>query len=151
MKTLITAATVAFLAAPVMAQSDDIVKVPASGNVEATADRLEAAIDNAGATVAARVDHGAAAATVDMGLHDAQLLIFGNPKIGTPAMQDDALAGLFLPLKVLVYEDGEGQVWLAYEDPAAMSDRLDGISADAPYLERMQGALRALTSAAASE
>lgn len=151
MKTLITAAAVAFLAAPVMAQSDDIVKVPASGNVETTADRLEAAISNAGAAVAARVDHGAAAATVDMELHEAQLLIFGNPKIGTPAMQDDALAGLFLPLKVLVYEDGDGQVWLAYEDPASMSGRLDGVSADAPYLERMQGALRALTSAAASE
>jgi len=69
----------------------------------------------------------------------------------TPAMQDDGLAGLYLPLRVLVYEDAEGQVWLSYEDPAAMLGRLDGIGSEAPYLERMRGALRNLTAAAASE
>ncbi len=151
MKYILAAAAFACLAAPAIAQSNDIVRVPASGNVEATADRLEVAIGNAGAAVAARVDHGAAAAAADQELDDAQLLIFGNPQIGTPAMQDDPLAGLFLPPRVLVYEDGEGQVWLAYEDPAVMPGRLEGVGDDAPYLERMRGALRNPTSAAASE
>jgi uncharacterized protein (DUF302 family) len=151
MKSLLSAVAMACLSMPAMAQSPDIVRVPASGTVEATADRLAAAIGDAGASVAARVDHGAAAASVDMDLQDAQLLIFGNPRIGTPAMQDDPLAGLFLPLRVLVYEDESGQVWLAYEDPAHMLGRLDGVGTDAAYLERMQGALRKLTSAAASE
>lgn len=151
MKNLVAAAAVAVLAVPALAQTDDIVRVPASGSVDATADRLEAAIGNAGASVAARVDHGAAAAGAGLELDDAQLLIFGNPQIGTPAMQDDSLAGLYLPLRVLVYEDSEGQVWLAYENPAAMLGKLEGIGAEAPYLERMRGALRNLTAAAASE
>ena len=78
-----------------------------------------------------------------------QLLIFGNPKLGTPAMQDDPLAGLFLPMKVLVYRDGAGQVWLAYEDPKEMLGDLGGIAVDAPYVEVMTGALAKLTAKAA--
>lgn len=151
MKHLLAAVAVATLVAPAMAQTDGIVKVPASGSVVATADRLEAAIGAAGATVAARVDHAAAAAGAGLELDDAQLVIFGNPRIGTPAMQDDSLAGLYLPLRVLIYEDSEGQVWLAYEDPAAMLDKLEGIGTQAPYLEQMRGALRNLTAAAATE
>lgn len=151
MKRLLAIVAIGLWAAPALAETGDIVKVPTSGSVEATADRLVAAVGNAGATVAARVDHGGAAAGAGLEMNDAELVIFGNPQIGTPAMQDDSLAGLYLPLRVLVYEDGEGQVWLAYEDPAAMLGRLDGIGSDAPYLERMRGALRNLTAAAASE
>jgi uncharacterized protein (DUF302 family) len=151
MKRLLASAAIALSTTPVLAQSTEIVRVPSSDSVAATADRLEAAIGNAGATVAARVDHGSAAAGAGLELDDAQLVIFGNPQIGTPAMQDAALAGLYLPLRVLVYEDGEGQVWLAYEDPAAMLGALDGIGTEAPYLERMQAALRNLTAAAASD
>lgn len=151
MKHLLAATAIAFLASPVMAQTDAMTQVHASGSVADTAERLEAAIGEAGATVAARVDHGGAAAGAGLELNNAQLLIFGNPQIGTPAMQDDILAGLFLPLRVLVYEDGEGQVWLAYEDPAVSLARLDGIDAAAPYIEQMRGALHNLTSAAASD
>lgn len=151
MKSLLASAAVAILAAPVLAQTGDIVKVPASDSVEITADRLEAAIGNAGATVAARVDHSAAATGAGLELDEAQLLIFGNPMIGTPAMQDNSLAGLYLPLRVLVYEDADGQVWLAYEDPAAMLGSFAGVAPRAPYIQQMQGALRNLTAAAASE
>ncbi|MEM9845048.1 MAG: DUF302 domain-containing protein [Pseudomonadota bacterium] len=130
------------------AQASDIVKVKSSADVAATTDALEAAVTGAGATVFARVDHGAGAAKAGLELADAQLLIFGNPKLGTPAMNEDALAGLFLPLRVLVYEDGAGEVWLAYEDPSAMLGPLEGTSADAPYLTKMTGALKKLTAAA---
>jgi uncharacterized protein (DUF302 family) len=68
--------------------------------------------------------------------------------MGTAAMQDDPRAGLFLPLRVLVYEDAEGQVWIAYQDPEDMFDDLK-ISDDAPYLKMMAGALGKLTAAAA--
>ena len=64
-------------------------------------------------------------------------------------MQNDPLAGLFLPLKVLVYRDGAGQVWLAYEDPRAMFEDLGGIPEDAKYLDMMTGALAKLTGKAA--
>ncbi len=134
--------------APVAALAD-IVKVKASGDVAATADALQAAVEGAGATLFARVDHAGGAEKVGMPIAPAQLLIFGNPKLGTPAMRDDMLAGLYLPLKVLVYEDGDGQTWLAYDDPAALLSALDGVSGDAEYLGKMAGALGNLTGAAA--
>uniref|UniRef100_UPI003B51DCC3 DUF302 domain-containing protein n=1 Tax=Roseovarius indicus TaxID=540747 RepID=UPI003B51DCC3 len=136
-------------AAPGWADSDDIVKVRATGDVATTMSALEAAVEGAGATVFARVDHGAGAQGAGLELGPSQLLIFGNPKLGTPAMQANPLAGLFLPLKVLVYEDAGGQVWLAYEAPEETLDDLDGIDDDADYVARMTGALRKLTQAAA--
>ena len=156
MKYLYAAVGFSMLAMPALAQTPDaqtpdIIKVPATGSVAATADKLEAAISKAGASVAARVDHGAAAAKAGLALDEAQLVIFGNPQIGTPVMQYDSLAGLYLPLRVLVYKDSEGQVWLAYEDPAAMLRSLEGVASDAPYIGKMRGALGALTAAAAAE
>jgi uncharacterized protein (DUF302 family) len=76
-----------------------------------------------------------------------QLLIFGNPALGTPAIKADPLAGLYLPLKVLVYEDDEG-VWLTYEPPAEMFEDLS-IPGDAEVIQKMTGALGKLTAAAA--
>ena len=149
MKRLLLAGGMMLMAQGAMASDDDIVKVKANGDVAATMDALQTAVEGAGATVFARVDHAGGAAKVDLELADSQLLIFGNPKLGTPAMQDDALAGLYLPLKVLVYEDGEGQVWLAYEDPKEMLDDLSGINDDAEYIKKMTGALGKLTSKAA--
>ncbi len=79
-----------------------------------------------------------------MELASSQVLIFGNPKLGTPIMQADPLAGLFLPLKVLVYEDSDGQTWLAYQTPQGLLRDLQ----DIPILEvseKISGALAKLT------
>jgi uncharacterized protein (DUF302 family) len=143
------ASVLGLLAGGAGASEDDILKVKAAGDVPATMDALEAAVEGAGATVFARVDHSGGASSVGMQIPASQLLIFGNPKLGTPAMIDDPLAGLFLPLKVLVYEDGQGQVWLAYEDPEETLDDLPGISDDAGYIAKMRGALGKLTGKAA--
>ena len=148
MKRFLAAVAVCVAALPAFASNDDIVKVRSSGDVATTMDRLEAAVTGAGATVFARVDHAAGAAKVDMELAPAQVLIFGNPKLGTPAIQDNAVAGLFLPLKVLVYQDGAGQTWLAYEDPKETMDDLDDVE-NAPVIEKMRGVLAKLTAAAA--
>jgi uncharacterized protein (DUF302 family) len=148
MRRFLSALAITVAALPAVAGDDDIIKLRAGADVPATMDRLEAAVSGAGATVFARVDHAAGAASVDMALAPSQLLIFGNPKMGTAAMQDDPRAGLFLPLRVLVYEDAEGQVWIAYQDPEDMFDDLK-ISDDAPYLKMMAGALGKLTAAAA--
>lgn len=149
MKRFLVATALALAALPALASNDDIVKVRSVSDVATTMDRLEAAVTGAGATVFARVDHAAGAAAVDMTLAPAELLVFGNPRLGTPAMQDDPLAGLFLPLRVLVYRDGAGQVWLAYQDPKPMLDDL-AISDDAAYVATMRGALAKLTAAAAA-
>ncbi|KIC13609.1 DUF302 domain-containing protein [Leisingera sp. ANG-Vp] len=126
----------------------ELIKVPSQKPVAETMDTLQAAVEGAGATVFARVDHAAGAQKAGLELDGAQLLIFGNPKLGTPAMQADIRAGLYLPLKVLAYEDADGQVWLTYEDPAEMLSGLD-VPADAGFLAKMQGALGKLTAAAA--
>lgn len=128
----------------------DFDRVPAQGSVEAVTNRLAAAVEGAGARVFARVDHAAGAAEAGMELRPAQLLVFGNPKLGTPAMQDDPRAGLMLPLRVLVYEDEDGQVWLTYEEVEEMFDDLD-IDDDADYVERMEDALENLTDKAAKD
>ena len=137
----------AFLAAT-PALSQEYMTRTSADDVAAVTDRLVAAIETAGATVFARVDHGGGAASVDMELQDAELVIFGNPRLGTPALQDDIRAGLQLPLRVLVHEGAEGGSVIVWEVPESMFGDLQ-ISEDAPYLERMNGALENLTAAAA--
>lgn len=143
------AMTVAAL--PVLAAQDEMVMTRSPHDVTTTMDRLEAAVTGAGAMVVARVDHAAAAQGADMVLAPNQVLIFGNPAIGTPAMQDNPLAGLFLPLRVVAYEDQDGQTWLVYHDPEEMLEDLDGVPDDAAYIAAMAGALAKLTAQAVAE
>jgi uncharacterized protein (DUF302 family) len=118
--------------------------------VTETMDRLEAAVTDAGATVFARVDHAEGAASIDAELRPTQLLIFGNPRIGTPAMQDAQTAGLDLPLRVLVFEAADGTTTLAWHAPSVLAET-HGLPGDAQYLKMMTGALDKLTSAAIAE
>lgn len=83
-------------------------------SVAETVERLTGAIDQAGATLFAVVDHSGEAQRVGMTLRDTKLLIFGNPKGGTPVMQASPLAALDLPLKVLIWADDSGTVWMSY-------------------------------------
>ena len=136
---------------PALVQAGEIEQVKSAHDVPTTMDALEAAVTGAGATVFARVDHAGGAQKVGLEIAPSQLLIFGNPKLGTPAMQDDAIAGLFLPLKVLVHEDAAGDVWLSYEVPAVTLGKLDGVSTEAEYLAKMAGALGKLTAKAAGQ
>lgn len=146
MKIWIAAAAVAMMGTGAWAEM--IVK-DASGTVTETMDRLEAAVTGAGATVFARVDHGGGAMKVEMELADAQLLIFGNPMLGTPVMQQDIRAGLALPLHVLIYDDG-GTTRITYEDIDTMMEGLD-IDREAEVFSRIEGALNNLTNAAAGQ
>lgn len=143
MKRLLAAAILTLAAAPALA---DYVDKPATGSVAETADRLVEAAEGAGATVFARVPHSKGAMSVDMELPDAELVIFGNPKLGTPAMQADMRAGLVLPLRVLIH-DADGQTTITYQTVDAMFEGLD-IPADAEYRDAISGALDKLTGAA---
>ncbi|MCX8952166.1 DUF302 domain-containing protein [Ruegeria sp. NA] len=130
------------------AMADDLIKVQTDKSVAEALDALEAAVGNAGATVFARIDHAAGAEKIGTSIPANQVLIFGNPALGTPAMQIDPRAGLFLPLKVQAYEDSNGQVWLIYEDPKETLDDLNDVD-KSPVIEKMRGALAKLTAAAA--
>jgi uncharacterized protein (DUF302 family) len=112
-----------------------------------TIKRLEAALRERGLTVFARVDHAAGAKAVGLSLRPTEVLLFGNPKAGTPLMQSRQEIGLDLPLKVLVWEDDRSQTWLTYADPAWLVERY-GISDRATTASSMSATLRALADAA---
>ena len=143
-------ATVTAVATTGAAFAGDLIEQVSPHSVSVTVDRLAAAVSGAGATVFARVDHGAGAASVDLELGASELLIFGNPKLGTPAMQDGPTAGLDLPLRVLAYADNEGVVRVVYHDPATLAATHD-LPADAKYIKMMTGALDKLTGKAVAQ
>ena len=108
---------------------DGLVTVPSGFPVKQTIDRLEAALKGGGATIFARVDHAAGATTVNLPLRPTELIIFGNPKGGTPLMQQQQTMGIDLPLKAVAWEDQAGKVWVSYNDPVWLAAR-HGITAD---------------------
>ena len=92
-------------------------------SVKATIDSLEASLKENGVNIFARIDHAVGAASVGMALRPTELLIFGNPRAGTPLMQAKQTIGIDLPLKVLAWEDASGSVWVTYNDPAWLAAR----------------------------
>jgi uncharacterized protein (DUF302 family) len=100
-----------------------LVQIGSYHTVAETLARLEAIVQKKGLTVVARIDHSAAAARVGLTLRPTFLLIFGNPKAGTPLMIASQTAGLDLPLKVLVWQDDNDNVWLCYNSPEHVVER----------------------------
>ncbi|HZL20305.1 MAG TPA: DUF302 domain-containing protein [Polyangia bacterium] len=109
-----------------------------------TVGRCVAAIEAHGLSVFARVDHAKNAASVGMALRPTELLIFGNPKGGTPLMQENQVSGLDLPVRALVWQDAEARVWLTYNDPRWLAAR-HGLGAPSqPALVAMTAGLAAI-------
>jgi uncharacterized protein (DUF302 family) len=100
-----------------------LVTVASGWSVGETIDRLQAVVTGAGLLVFARIDHAANAARVGMELRPTELLIFGNPRGGTPLMQDRQTSGIDLPVKALAWQDPEDKVWLTYNDATWLADR----------------------------
>jgi uncharacterized protein (DUF302 family) len=92
-------------------------------SVEQTVERLGALLRAKGITLFALVDHSAEAAKVGMTMPPTKLLIFGNPKAGTPLMLAAPSVAIDLPLKILVWEDAQGRAWLSYNTPAYLQER----------------------------
>ena len=113
-----------------------------------TMDRLVAAVTARGITVLARIDHAAAAAKVGMQLRPTEVVLFGNPKAGTPLMQAVQTIGIDLPLKALVWQDAEGRTWLSYNDPAWLAKRHGVPAGLEPTVGAMTDALAAIALAA---
>lgn len=121
-----------------------------ANSVGATLDRLEAIVKDKGFTVFARIDHAAGALETGQSLRPTQLLIFGNPKVGTALMSSRQSAGLDLPIRVAAWQDADGQVWIGYDAPAHLAER-HGIEDRDEVVKTMTGALANLTSAAAAK
>ena len=103
--------------------ANGMVRIKSNNDVTTTINKLEAILTKKGMTIFKRVDHTAGAKKAGLQLRPTELLIFGNPKVGTPLMLCSQTAALDLPQKALAYEDEKGQVWLTYNDPAFMAKR----------------------------
>jgi len=114
-----------------------------------TMDRLVAAGTGRGMAVLARIDHAAAAAKVGMALRPTEVLIFGNPRAGTPLMQASQTLGIDLPLRALVWQDEAGATWLGYNDPQWLARRHGPQLGSEPALQPMLYALAAVAQEAA--
>ena len=125
--------------------ADGLVALKSPYPAKDTMNRFEENARQRGLTVFARIDHAAGAAKVGKTLRPTEVLIFGNPQGGTPLMECAQSAGIDLPLKALVWEDAQGQVWLGYNDPAWLASR--HAAADCPAAAMIGKALAGLSEA----
>jgi uncharacterized protein (DUF302 family) len=117
--------------------------------VAETVDRLIAAVEGKGIKIAGRIDHEAGAKAAGMELAPSVVVMFGNPKLGTPLMQADPRIGLELPMKMLVWQEKAGRVMVGYAPPLAMKVRYGLDDKAAEILKTMTGALEVFSKAAA--
>ena len=120
-----------------------VIRIRSQHSVEVTIDRLQGLLKQRGILVFAHIDFSGDAARAGLQMRAEQLLLFGNPRAGTPLMVSVATAGLDLPLKALVWEDAEGSTWIAYNDPQYIVRRHGlepalgaGLAAVVPLLEQ---------------
>ena len=103
--------------------ADGLVALKSPFSAKETMNRFEENAKQRGLNIFARIDHAAGAAKVGKTLRPTEVLIFGNPQGGTPFIECAQSVGIDLPLKALVWEDAQGQVWLGYNDPAFLAQR----------------------------
>ncbi len=100
-----------------------IISVPSNHSVDQTVEKLKAILQAKAVTLFALVDHSGEAEKVGLRMRPTKLLIFGSPKAGTPLMLAAPSIAIDLPLKILVWEDNEGKVWLSYNSPEYLKER----------------------------
>jgi uncharacterized protein (DUF302 family) len=124
MNTLLRFAIVLLLSlSSVALGADGLIAIKSSLSVAETMNRFEQNAKQRGLNIFARIDHAGAAAKIGKTLRPTEVLIFGNPQGGTPFIECAQSVGIDLPLKVLVWQDAQGQVWLGYNDPAYLAQR----------------------------
>lgn len=129
---------------------DGLIKMKSAWGVAKTLDRLEVLLKKKGITIAARWKHSEKAKGVNIPMRDTELLIFGNPKLGSHLMTSKQTVAIDLPMKAIAWSDAKGQVWIAYNDPMYIAKR-HGVNDRPEQLKKMSGALSKLTSKAASK
>lgn len=116
--------TTIFLIFSLLAIADEgLISIKSTYDVKTTANRLEKSLKDKGVTVFKRIDHEKGAQKIGVKLRPTELIIFGNPKLGTPLMQCNQKTAIDLPQKALIFEDENGQVWFSYNDPKYLAAR----------------------------
>lgn len=127
--------------------AEGMVTVKSNHSTEATADKLEAVLEEKGMTVVNRINHAEGAKKAGLELRPTEVVIFGNPKVGTPLMQCAQTVAIDLPQKALIWEDSEGVVWLGYNNPEYLRQRHNIEGCD-EVIEKVKGALESFAKAA---
>jgi len=133
-----------FVSQPLEAAPEGMVIKKSPYSVKVTLDRLENILKQKGITIVTRWSHDAGAKKVGISLRPTELLIFGNPRLGSHFFTSAQTAGIDLPMKALAWEDAQGQVWLGYNAPEYIAKR-HGISDRDEIVKKMNAALNAMT------
>lgn len=104
-------------------KNSGLINLPSNHSVNETVEKLKAILQSKGITLFALIDHSGEAAKLGMKMRPTKLLIFGNPKGGTPVMLAAPSSAMDLPLKILIWEDAQGKVWVTYNSPAYLQER----------------------------
>jgi uncharacterized protein (DUF302 family) len=104
-------------------KSSGLVEIPSSHSVAETVEKLKGILQANGVTLFAFVDHSGEAEKAGLKMLPTKLLIFGNPKAGTPVMLAAPSSAIDLPLKILIWEDAQGKVWITHNSTAFLQER----------------------------
>ena len=148
-KAILTALSIVCIAIPALA-ADGMVTVPSIYTVEETAERLESVLHEKGMTIFNRIKHSEAAAKVGIELRKTELILFGNPKVGSPLMKCQQSVAIDLPQKALIWEDDNAKVWISYNDPRYLEKR-HNIAGCEEVIAKIEKALAGITKSAAGE
>ena len=127
--------------------AEGVINVQSSFNVQETADRMENVLKEKGMTVFNRIRHSEAASKAGIELRDTELILFGNPKVGSPLMKCQQSVAIDLPQKALIWEDSEAKVWISYNDPRYLEKR-HNITGCEEVLVKVEKALAGMTKVA---
>ena len=138
-----------FTALPAMA-ADGLIDIQSSFSVQETTDRLVKILNEKGMTIFNQINHSNAARKVGVELPETRLIIFGNPKVGSPFMQCQQSVAIDLPQKAIVWEDHQSKVWISYNDPRYLEKRHHIVGCD-EVITKIEKALSGITRAAAMQ
>jgi len=134
----------AIMCAPALANPQGLVTKASKHSVAEAVDKLDTVLSGAGMTIFARIDHAAAAEKAGLKMPPAVVIVFGNPKGGTPMMRGAPTIAIDLPMKILVWEDASGKAWVSYNTGRYVADRHELKGMD-KQIQGLDGALAKLT------
>lgn len=131
-------------------EEEKITTKPSSYTMDETVDVLKSALEEMGLNLVEEVDHARAAADHELELRPTKVLIFGNPEVGTQLMKADQRAGLDLPLRMLVWENEDGRVFVTYRSPTSLQGDF-ALEEQEDVLDKMSNALDKLSQTAVKQ
>lgn len=150
MKKLIPAVLMLLLMTLSAYAAEGMVNVKSSFGIKETGDRLERILIDKGMTIFNRVKHSEAAINAGVELRETELIIFGNPEVGSPLMQCQQSVAIDLPQKALIWKDSEGSIWISYNNPRYLEKR-HNISGCEEVISTVEKALAGIAKAAATQ